>query len=195
MSEIEVSPTYDKFQDIQEAGTLSIKGYSNIEIAEILEIDPRTAGSYVNEYTAIIRKVGEDNPYFLEEIQFNTLKIMEELNQVSKEAWETVNIATDGGMVTARIQALKLALDVTVKKGNALNLLSGGNTADGEYIARMQRAETVNSILAGIMRDIISECDVCNPLASDRIKEAFALIEQSKSNDDDIEDAILVDDS
>jgi hypothetical protein len=33
----------------------------------------------------------------------------------------------------------------------------GGNQTDGEYIARMQKAENVNQILSKILRDVISK--------------------------------------
>jgi hypothetical protein len=33
----------------------------------------------------------------------------------------------------------------------------GGNQTDGEYIARMQKAESVNQILSKILRDVISK--------------------------------------
>jgi hypothetical protein len=35
--------------------------------------------------------------------------------------------------------------------------LLGGNQADGEYIARMQKAENVNQILSKILRDVIAK--------------------------------------
>jgi hypothetical protein len=187
-TEIAVTTTYDKFKAIQEAGKLHIKGYSNVDIGEVLQIDTRTAKSYVQEYLDIVKQVGEDNPYFLEEIQFNTLKALDEMNEISKEAWETVEIATEAGMVGSRIQALKLALDVGVKKAN-LHQLMGGTNSDGEYIARMQKAENVNLLLSKIIRDVISDCEVCRTKARGMLKEAFAMMEEPDEGFSSAEDA------
>jgi hypothetical protein len=190
MTSIEVAAptTYDKFKAIQEAGKLHIKGYTNVDIGEVLQIDTRTAKAYVQEYLDIVKQVGEDNPYFLEEIQFNTLKALDEMNEISKEAWETVEIATEAGMVGSRIQALKLALDVGVKKAN-LHQLMGGTNSDGEYIARMQKAENVNLLLSKIIRDVISECESCRTKARGMLKEAFAMMEESGEGFSSAEDA------
>lgn len=199
--EVSSSPTFDKMNMIQEAGKLSLKGYSNKDISEVLNITAKTAKSYVDEYIAILKKIGEDNPYFLEEIQFNTIKSLEEMNEISKEAWETVEIATNEGMVTARIQALKLALDVGVKKAN-LHQLMGGTNSDGDYIARMQKAESVNILLSKVIRDVVAECEVCRTKSRDMLREAFAMMEQEGTGFDsadeaaehlDFEDAEVVD--
>lgn len=177
--ELDTTPTFDKFKAIQEAGKLHLKGYSNIDIGEVLGLSTKVVKGYVAEYVGILKQLGEENPYFLEEIQFNTLKALDEMNEISKEAWETVEIATQAGMVGARIQALKLALDVGTKKAN-LHQLMGGTNSDGDYIARMQKAESVNILLSKVIRDVISDCEECRYKARGMLREAFALMEQSE---------------
>ena len=105
-----------KLKDIEDAGILFIKGYSYHEIASLLSTTTAVAKEYVENYKVILQKQADDDPYFLEKIQFNTIKALQEFDQISKEAWETVSIATDHGMVAARIQALKLAADIASKK-------------------------------------------------------------------------------
>jgi hypothetical protein len=104
-------------------------------------------------------------------VQQNTIKFLAELDELSKEAWETVTIATENEMVTARIQALKLALEVTTKKAQLHQLMSGGKTADGDYIARMNKAESVNQLLSDILRDVVSDCPRCSEQA--RVQTTF----------------------
>lgn len=160
MSEIEKVPESGimrELRDIEDAGIMHIKGYSYNEIASLLSITVNKAKEYIKEYKLIIQRQADEDPYFLEKIQFNTIKALQEFDQISKEAWETVNIATDHGIVAARIQALKLAADVANKKAQLHRLMGGGNTTDGEYIARMQKAENVNQILSKILRDVISK--------------------------------------
>lgn len=146
----------DKIKDVEQAGLLHVKGYSNREIAALMALKINEVKEYVEEYKNILNKTVEEDPYFLERVQFNTVKALQEFDQLSKEAWETINIATDNGMVAARIQAIKLAGEIASKKAQ-LHKLMGGNQADGEYIARMQKAENVNQILSKILRDVIAK--------------------------------------
>ena len=159
MSNIEPSrekSLIDKIKDVEQVGLLHVKGYSNREIAALMTLKVNEVEDYIDEYKTILNKTVEQDPYFLERVQFNTVKALQEFDQLSKEAWETINIATDNGMVAARIQAIKLAGEIASKKAQ-LHKLLGGNQADGEYIARMQKAENVNQILSKILRDVISK--------------------------------------
>lgn len=146
----------DKIKDVEQVGLLHVKGYSNREIGALMSLKPNEVKEYVEEYKTILNKTVDEDPYFLERVQFNTIKALQEFDQLSKEAWETITIATDNGMVAARIQAIKLAGEIASKKAQ-LHKLMGGNQADGEYIARMQKAENVNQILSKILRDVIGK--------------------------------------
>ena len=100
---------FDKIKDVEDAGLMHVKGYSNHEIASLMSIKPAEVKTYIEEYKKILNRKADDDPYFLERVQFNTIKALKEFDELSKEAWETINIATDHGMVAARIQAIKLA--------------------------------------------------------------------------------------
>lgn len=166
MSDNEITPSkemelsertiLDEIADIEQAGLLHVKGYSMHEISSLVNVSIDKAKNMVDEYRKILNRQAESDPYFLEKIQFNTIKALQEFDQLSKEAWETVNIATDHGMVPARIQAIKLAGELATKKAQ-LHKLMGGNQADAQYISRMQKAENVNQILSKILRDVISK--------------------------------------
>lgn len=174
MSDIETSrpkTIIDQVRDIQEAGILHVKGYSNHEIASLLSININEAKNYVGQYKILLEQQADSDPYFLEKLQFNTLKALDEFDQISKEAWETVSIATDHGMVAQRIQALKLAGDIATKKAQLHKLMSGGGGADAEYIQRMQKAENVNQILSRILRDVISK----HPEIAEEVRRELSL--------------------
>ena len=145
----------DELKQVEEAGLLYVKGYNYAEISTLLSLSVDKTKSYIKEYKKILNRQAEDDPYFLEKLQFNTIKALQEFDQLSKEAWETVNIATDHGMIPARIQAIKLAGELATKKAQLHKLLTG-NTTDNQYIARMQKAENVNQILSKVLRDVIS---------------------------------------
>lgn len=182
MSEIEKVPEKNiisELKDIEDAGLLHVKGYSYTEIASLLSVSVNKAKEYVSQYKSIIQKRADEDPYFLEKIQFNTIKALQEFDQISKEAWETVNIATDHGMVALRIQALKLATDVAGKKAQLHKLMGGTNSTDGEYIARMQKAENVNQILSKILRDVISQHPAIAEEVRGELQAAFEIINGS----------------
>lgn len=173
MSEIEpVGPRtiIDKVREIEEAGLLHIKGYSNTEISSLLSIPVKDVKHNIEEYKKILENTVNEDPYFLERVQYNTVKALAEFDELSKEAWETISIATDHGMVSARIQAIKLAGELA--KGKAqLHKLLGTQTSDGDYIARMQKAESVNQILSRILRDVISK----HPDIADEVRKELAM--------------------
>jgi len=146
----------DELADIEQAGLLHVKGYSFHEISSLMNAPLERTKEMIGEYRKILNRQAEIDPYFLEKIQFNTIKALQEFDQLSKEAWETINIATDHGMVPARIQAIKLAGEIATKKAQ-LHKLMGGNQADAQYISRMQKAENVNQILSKILRDVIAK--------------------------------------
>ena len=99
-----------------------------------------------------------------------------------------MTIATDHGMISARVQALKLAMEVASKKAQLHHLL-GGNNADAEYVARMQRAESVNQILSKILRETISKFPEIAEEVRNELAMAFELME---SPDMDVVDAEIV---
>lgn len=179
----------DKIKDIEKAGVLHVKGYSYNEISSFLSISVTEAKNYIEEYRKIIQRQAEKDPYFLERIQFNTVKALQEFDQISKEAWETVSIATDHGMVAQRIQALKLAGDIATKKAQLHKLMSGGNQADAEYIQRMQKAESVNGILSRVLRDVISN----HPQIADEVRKELAIAFEIMNGGQEEEDENIID--
>jgi len=180
---------FDKAKKVEQVGLLNLKGYSNSDIAELENISVQTVREYVSQYKIYLESTAENDPYFLEKVQYNTVKALAEFDEISKEAWETVEIATREGMVSGRNQALKLCLDIATKKAQ-LHQLMGGTKTDGEYIARMQKAETVNQIISKVIRDVIANCDDCKAKASPMLREAFSMMDSESA--DDTEDIVEV---
>lgn len=173
----------DDLRDIEDVGLLHVKGYSVHEIASLTSSTADKVKRQIAEYKKILNRQAEDDPYFLEKLQFNTIKALQEFDQLSKEAWETVNIATDHGMVPARIQAIKLAADVATKKAQ-LHKLMGGNQTDGQYIARMQKAESVNQILSKVLRDVIAKHPHIAEEVRRELEVAFEIMNDGRSPDE-----------
>ena len=172
---------FDKIRDVEDVGLLHVKGYSNHEIASLLSLSSNDVKSYIEEYKKILNRKADDDPYFLERVQFNTIKALKEFDELSKEAWETINIATDHGMVAARIQAIKLAGELATKKAQ-LHKLMGGNNSDAEYIGRMQKAENVNQMLSRVLRDVISKFPEVADAVRKELSTAFEILEEQEED-------------
>jgi hypothetical protein len=173
---------FDKIKDVEDAGLMHVKGYSNHEIASLMSIKPAEVKGYIEEYKKILNRKADDDPYFLERVQFNTIKALKEFDELSKEAWETINIATDHGMVAARIQAIKLAGELATKKAQ-LHKLMGGNNSDAEYIGRMQKAENVNQILSRVLRDVIAKFPEVAEEVRKELAIAFEIMDEPKEDE------------
>lgn len=171
----------DELAEIEQVGLLHVKGYSVHEISSLVNAPIERTKEMIAEYKKILNRQAELDPYFLEKIQFNTIKALQEFDQLSKEAWETINIATDHGMVPARIQAIKLAAEVATKKAQ-LHKLMGGNQADAQYISRMQKAENVNQILSKILRDVISKYPNIAEEVRKELELAFEIMDVEESD-------------
>ena len=168
----------DRLELVDQIGGYHIKGYNVTEIASLMELDRVAVRAYIDEFKLILNRQAESDPYFLERVQLNTIKALSEFDQIGKEAWETVTIATDHGMVSARIQALKLAGEIAHKKAQ-LHQLMNNNQTDVEYVARMQRAESVNNLLSKIIRDVISQYpDVRDKVQRD-LADAFEILDKT----------------
>lgn len=186
----------DKLKRCESVGVMRLKGYTLHEIAEDQGISPATAKAYADEYFLLVRETAEGDPDFMDRVQENTIRFLKEFEEIGKESWETVRIATDAGMVGARINALKLASEIAGQKARLLQLL--GAKVDSSYVARMQRAEAVNQLLSSVIRDIVSECSHCRDEAQVRLAEAFSMMNDNESTlrareyEEEAEDAELV---
>lgn len=177
---------FDKIKDVEDVGLLHVKGYSNHEIASLMSMNSNEIKVYIDEYKKILNRKADDDPYFLERIQFNTIKALKEFDELSKEAWETINIATDHGMVAARIQAIKLAGELATKKAQ-LHKLMGTNNSDADYIGRMQKAENVNQILSRVLRDVISKFPEVAEEVRKELSIAFDIMDEQEEEVIDVE--------
>ena len=168
----------DRLELVDQIGGYHIKGYNITEIASLMELDRVDVRAYIDEFKLILNRQAESDPYFLERVQLNTIKALSEFDQIGKECWETVTIATDHGMVSARIQALKLAAEVAHKKAQ-LHQLMNNNQTDVEYVARMQRAESVNNLLSKIIRDVISQYPDIRDKVQRDLADAFEILDNN----------------
>ena len=80
MADIEVftgETLLDELKKVEEVGLLFVKGYNYSEISTLLSLPIDKTKSHVKEYKKILNRQAEDDPYFLEKLQFNTIKALQ----------------------------------------------------------------------------------------------------------------------
>lgn len=92
------------------------KGYSNVEVADDLQVTPGTASRYRKEYEAQLQSQVKANPELLKDVLGNTVRALEELDKVRAAAWEVhdntnsenVRLSALGRITAAQDQRAKL---------------------------------------------------------------------------------------
>jgi hypothetical protein len=115
---------------------------------------------------------------------------------IEKEIWETYQKAKDFELISQQNATLKNAMDIAEKRARLLQLM--GVKADSGSTARLQKAERVNELVSGVIRDIVSQCPKCKVEAQIKLAEAFSLIDneegvvEMEEVVEDIPDALVI---
>jgi hypothetical protein len=173
-----MSSFVEKFQTLERVGELLGKGYRFTEIARELNITPAHAKKLADDYTSLVREQVSNDPDFLERLAENTAMMFEQMDLIKKEAWKTYDDAKNFGAQNMQLQALKIAMDVAERQAKLLQLM--GAKVDSGSTARLQKAERVNEIVSGIIKDVISGCPRCKREAHAKLAEAFALMDRAE---------------
>lgn len=183
---------------MERVGELYLKSYKPAEIARSLNISPAAAKKYIESYKEVLQRQVMEDPEYLERVAENTIEALERLDNLVKEAWETYETAKNNDMMNQQINLLKVAGALEAQRANLLQLM--GAKMDSGMVARMQRAEQVNDIVARIIKEVVAHCDVCKIEVQPRLAEAFAKMNKHEEAadmhpaDDDIVDAEVIGD-
>ncbi len=172
--EVSLPKTLEDLADVEEIGLLRLRGYNYVEIGKLKGIDPKNAKKKALEYQELLQYQAANDPDFMDRVQEHTIQFLKQYDDLSKEAWESVEIATTEGLIGARINAIKLAGEFLNQKGKLLQLM--GASVDSSYIARMNRAESVNNMLSHVLKETVVDCPNCRDLVRMKLAEAFSLM-------------------
>ena len=75
----------------ERACELFARGYTNVAVAEELKVNKDTAANYRAFYEERIQAQAAANPGFTSDVLQNTLKVLEELDQVRSDAWQQIH--------------------------------------------------------------------------------------------------------
>lgn len=168
----------EKFEKIEKASELHLKGYKFTEIGRELGISPAQAKSLVDEYKTFIRERAENDPDLLDRLTENTMEMLDHVEMISREIWLTYEKAKEFEMVNQQNATLKNAMDIAERKAKLLQLM--GAKVDSGSTARMQRAERVNEIVSSVIKEIVADCPRCRVEAQIRLAEAFKLMDKEE---------------
>lgn len=173
-----MSTSVERLQLIEQASTLYLKRYNYTEIARELSITPAYAKVLVDDYRELVRARAQSDPDVLERLVENTLEMIDQLDLIAKEVWETYQKAKDFELISQQNATLKNAMDITEKRAKLLQLM--GAKTDSGSTARLQKAERVNEIVSGVIKDIVSDCPRCKSEAQIRLAEAFRMMDSDE---------------
>src|ERR1051325_10873125 len=160
---------------IQDIARLWMKGSTKADIAEKMSLSQSQVSNYIKQWEEFVEEEAEKNPDVLDNYLENTIKFEQEIKLLTQEAWNVIELAEENGAMGTKIQALKLAKELTEMKARLFQLLSP--RMEHGYVERQKRVERVNSILSSIMREVISGCDRCRAQAWDKLQVAYSMME------------------
>lgn len=164
----------EKAELIQEIAQMSMRGKTQADIAREKGISTVTVRAYIDQWQGYVKDKATSDPELLDRFLENSLQFIENFDLLIKNAWEVHEEAKEAGVVTARLQAIKVIQELTAQKARLYQLL--GPRVDTNYLEKAKRAERVNDILSHIIQDTVRDCDVCMPLVWERLQEAFSLM-------------------
>lgn len=195
-----MATTIERFEKMERAGDLHLKGYKYSEIARELDVTPQHAKHLITEYKDYVRGRVQEDPDFLDRLQENTMEMLDAFDMLIREAWENYETAKNAEMLNQATNLIKVIGDLQDRKSKLLQLM--GVKVDGGMMARMQKAEQVNDIVSGVIRDVVGECPRCRTEAQVRLAQAFSLMNKADeaaemelvaATDGDIVDAEVID--
>lgn len=167
-----------KIDMLEKVSELYLKSQKPTEIARNLGISRAQVDSYIRDYKALIQRQVATDPDFLERISDNTLESLHRFDQIIDETWKTYERAKEEELISMQTNLLKVSADLETKRANLLQLM--GARMDGGSMARMQKAEKVNSIVSDILKEVVSGCPRCKTEVMPRLAEAFKMMDRGE---------------
>lgn len=143
------------------AARMFSRGYSNAEVSRELRVHVDTVGRYRREYEADLVTQARNNPQMLTDVLLNTMRALDELDQVRQEAWQQYEQATNEEgepRHNIRQQYLKTILQSQEQRSKLFGLFG----VKSEFFAHVQNVRAVQSKLIEFMQE--------NLCAEDRAK-------------------------
>jgi predicted transcriptional regulator len=134
------------------ARDLFLQGYSVTEVADELTISVDTAIRYKQQYEAEIKEQARANPQLLTNVLENTIRAMEELDAIRREAWNKYHS-------TSHVQTQSNMLNIALKAQSERAKLFGLFGVKPEYMMHVQRVQLLQQKLLEFMARELCQSD------------------------------------
>lgn len=161
----------EKADQVNRVAEMYMSGMKPHQIAEKMGLSSHTITNYIKEYEDYIKHKAQANPDMFDKILENSLKFIEEWDYMIREATIIMEEAKENGLINQQLQALKMLDELRTKKARLFQLF--GSRVENAYIEKAKRAERVNEMLSGILKDVVSDCPRCRPAVEARIGEGL----------------------
>lgn len=136
----------------EKAAKLFSRGASNTQVSKELNVHPDTARRYREEYESDLITSARNNPQMLTDVLLNTMRALDELDQVRAEAWEMYEDAlTEDGEPRHSVRQTYLKTILTAQEQRAK--LYGLFGVKAEFFAHVQNVRIVQQKLLQFMQE------------------------------------------
>lgn len=146
MSKGQTRSPYNRSQRKAISRRLFLRGYSDADVARKLRVDYSTARRYREEWERDTQRAARDNPHILKDILANTIKALEELDEIRRECWEQYNDKkTSAPMKQGYLNTMLRAQEQRVK-------ILGVFGVKQEFLLHLQQVQLFQAQLLGFLQ-------------------------------------------
>lgn len=159
----------ERIDDVERAGTLSLKGYNASDIAREMGIKRSEATALVADWKSLVRHQAETSTDIKNKVMDILFESEKHFEEVRRRAWETVEQADNTGQLAIKTNALKLAASITKDITSMFN--EAGINQDTEIIEDLNRREENERVLVDLLKEIREEYPEVADLIATRLRK------------------------
>ena len=163
MSEIELADRWERINNVVEH---FLKGTTNAsDIAKVTGYKRGEVIEYLNEWRGVVQSDRQ--------VQMRAREALgaadHHYSMLIKEAWDVVEEATNTSNLAQKTAGIKLIADIQQKQIDMLQ--KAGVLENNEMAEKIIATEEKQQILAGIIKEVVSQCEVCKPQVMARLSD------------------------
>lgn len=156
----------DHWERINRVVNEFLKGNTDAgKIAKITGFTRKDVVEYLNEWRGVVQSDRQ--------VQMRAREALGAADQhysmLIKEAWGVIEEATTTSNLAQKTAAIKLVADIQQKQIDMLQ--KAGVLENNEMADKILETEEKQQILAGIIKEVVSECSVCKPKVMARLSD------------------------
>lgn len=156
----------DHWERINRVVNEFLKGNTDAgKIAKITGFTRKDVVEYLNEWRGVVQSDRQ--------VQMRAREALGAADQhysmLIKEAWDVIEEATTTSNLAQKTAAIKLVADIQQKQIDMLQ--KAGVLENNEMADKILETEEKQQILAGIIKEVVSECSVCKPKVMARLSD------------------------